>query len=249
VAVTVTVLPVMRPLEASSMTLEEMEGTSLTGQTVSVRTMVSVTVAVLRASLGKLEKSSVLVGQSMTSGRHEVIVRIEVVESVRVVIAAGSVTAGSVTAGPVTVGVTPASAEVVVADSVKVLPVMRPLEASSRTLDEMEGTAVTGQTVSVRMTVSVTVAVVRDSLGRLAMSSVFAGQSVTTGRHEVMVRIEVVDTVRVVTAPAVPLVGRGAAVVTPVPKGTVTVSETSAASSPGETMMPAVPLLCLPRRM
>jgi hypothetical protein len=149
----------------------------------------------------------------------------------------------------VSVVVTPASTDVAVADSVRVLPVMRPLEASSRTLDEMEGTAVTGQTVSVRMIVSVTVAVLRDSVGRLARSSVLAGQSVTIGRHEVTVRTEVVDTVNVVTAPAVPLVGRGAAVATPVDKGIVTVSETAAASSPGATMMPAVPLLCLPRRM
>lgn len=77
--------PVMMPLETSSMMLEETEGTAVTGQTTSVRTIVSVTMTVERASVGKSEKSSVLVGQSMTSGAHEVMVRTDVVDTVRVV--------------------------------------------------------------------------------------------------------------------------------------------------------------------
>ena len=53
-----------------------------------VSTMTSVTISVARASEGKLERSSVLAGQSMTSGAHEVMVRTDVVERVKVVVPA-----------------------------------------------------------------------------------------------------------------------------------------------------------------
>jgi hypothetical protein len=109
---------------------------------------------------------------------------------------------------------------------------MRPSEASDRTLEEIEGTAVTGQTVSVRMMTSVTVVVPRASLGKLTRSSVLEGQSMTSGRHEVMVRTEVVDTVRVVSPETLSVVS-GAAVVTAV---AVAVSET-----PVDRMTEAVP--------
>ena len=94
-----------------------------------------------------------------------------------------------------------------------VVPLMRPLEASSMMLDEMDGTAVTGQTISVRMTVSVTTTVSRASVGKVERSSVLEGQSTTSGRHEVMVRTEVVERVRVVVPASVPLVGNGGALV------------------------------------
>lgn len=77
----------------------------------------------------------------------------------------------------------------------------------------MEGTAVTGQTVVVSTTVSVTVAVVRASVGSLVISSVLVGQSITSGRHEMTVWTEVVDTVRVVR-PVPVVVREGAALVT-----------------------------------
>jgi hypothetical protein len=75
------------------------------------------------------------------------------------------------------------------------------------------------------------------------MSSVLAGQSMTSGAQEVMVRTDVVDTVMVVTPPTVPLVGKGAALVmTPVEEAPVetpvetpvdnrTVEETASADS------------------
>jgi hypothetical protein len=114
---------------------------------------------------------------------------------------------------------------------VRVLPVMIPLEASSMTLDEMEGTAVTGHTVSVSTMVSVTITVESASVGKVDRSSVFAGQSMTSGAHWIMVRTDVVDTVRVVIPAPVPFVGKGAALVTivgasvdtPVDRGTVAV--------------------------
>jgi len=95
----------------------------------------------------------------------------------------------------------------------RVLPVMRPLEASDRTLEEMEGTAVTGQTISVRTMVLVTTTVWRASVGKFESSSVFVGQSMTSGAQEVMVRTSVVAMVRVVIPPAVPFVGKGATLV------------------------------------
>lgn len=120
----------------------------------------------------------------------------------------------------------------------------------------IEGTAVTGQTVVVSTIVSVTIAVVRDSVGRFARSSVLAGQSTTSGRHEVTVWTEVVDTVRVVVPLPVPLVGKGGTSVTrlatseetPVDRGTETVAEVDseiAELSSGVTIIPAVPLMNL----
>jgi hypothetical protein len=164
-------------------------------------------------------------------------------------------------AAPVSVAVealTWADAVAATVDWDTVLPVIRPLEASDRTLDEMDRTAVTGQTTSVKIMTSVTVTVLRASVGKLAKSSVLAGQSMTSGRHEVMVRIEVVDTVRVVIPEAVALVGNGAAVVTkdaasdetPVDSGTVTdpvvtAAAASVAASVAALEAMVVPFLCL----
>lgn len=279
-ALAVMVVPVMIPLEASPSTLDDTDGTAVTGQTTVVKTTVSVTTTVLRASLGMVARSSDLVGQLVTVAAHEVMVRTEVVETVRVVlplslslpllpllevVATGSLAAveealSVAVAVAVTVALGPADA-----DGESVLPVMMPLEASSRTLDETEGTAVTGQVTVVRTTVSVTITVLRASVGKLEKSSVLVGQSMTSGRHEVIVRTEVVDTVRVViplTEP-VPLVGKGGAKVVTSPaapldedslvgSARVAVSvlepEMAAGSSTGGSIMPAVPLLARRRR-
>lgn len=86
VAVTVRVGKPSRPLvTASLMTLCEMEEASVTGQIVSVRTIVSVTRTVERASAGSEESSAALVGQLVMVGAHEVTVRTAVVRTVRVV--------------------------------------------------------------------------------------------------------------------------------------------------------------------
>jgi hypothetical protein len=66
------------------------------------------------------------------------------------------------------------------------------------TLEEMELASETGQMVVVRATVSVTVITDWALVGRVAMSVGLAGQLVTVAAHEVMVRMVVVTTVRVV---------------------------------------------------
>jgi hypothetical protein len=66
------------------------------------------------------------------------------------------------------------------------------------TEDEILGTSDTGQTVSVRMMVSVTTMVVFWDSGRLAMPVAWAGQLVTVGAQLVMVCTRVVLTVNVV---------------------------------------------------
>lgn len=103
---------------------------------------------------------------------------------------------------------------------------MRPDEWAATTLDEMEATAVTGHTVEVSTTTSVTMIVERASAGKLARSLVLVGQLVMVAAHEVMVWINVVFTVSVVSPPAgtVPLVGAAAssaAEETPVTSGIV----------------------------
>jgi hypothetical protein len=86
VLVTVKVgLPEKPLVLASLMTLDEIEATSVTGQTVSVSTIVSVTRTVERASAGRRERSAALVGQLVMVGAHEVTVRMSVVKTVRVV--------------------------------------------------------------------------------------------------------------------------------------------------------------------
>lgn len=86
VAVTVRVGKPSRPLVTASLTtLREMEEASVTGQIVSVRTIVSVTRTVERASAGSEESSAALVGQLVMVGAHEVTVRTAVVRTVRVV--------------------------------------------------------------------------------------------------------------------------------------------------------------------
>ena len=66
----------------------------------------------------------------------------------------------------------------------------------------MEAAAVMGQTVDVRMMVSVTRTVDRASLGRPDRAWESAGQFVMVAAHEVMVRTEVANTVRVVSPSA-----------------------------------------------
>jgi len=78
-------LPSKPSVLAASWTLRDMEEASVTGQMVSVRTMVSVTKTVERASAGSDARSAALVGQLVMVGAHEVTVRMAVVRTVRVV--------------------------------------------------------------------------------------------------------------------------------------------------------------------
>lgn len=70
---------------ASRMMLDEIDATSVTGQTVSVSTIVSVTRTVERASAGIVARSEALVGQFVMVAAHDVTVRIAVVNTVKVV--------------------------------------------------------------------------------------------------------------------------------------------------------------------
>lgn len=63
-----------------------------------------------------------------------------------------------------------AGAVAVAGDWDMVLPLMRPCEAADRTLDEMRGTAVTGQITVVSTTVSVTSIVESASAGKVERS-------------------------------------------------------------------------------
>jgi hypothetical protein len=67
------------------MTLDETDAASETGQVTVVRTTVSVTRTVERASGGRVVRSSGLAGQSVMVAAHEVIVRTDVVLTVMVV--------------------------------------------------------------------------------------------------------------------------------------------------------------------
>ena len=81
-------------------------------------------------------------------------------------------------------------------------PLKPVLDACERAADEMEAAAVMGQTVDVRMMVSVTRTVDRASLGSPDRPWESAGQFVMVAAHEVMVRTEVANTVRVVSPSA-----------------------------------------------
>jgi hypothetical protein len=119
-----------------------------------------------------------------------------------------------------------------VSEAVRVEPTMPPVEATDWMLEEIDSAAVTGQMVVARTMVSVTSTVERASAGRVERWEASAGQSVMVAAQEVMVRTEVVRTVRVVRPPAAAVVlfaSANTSVATAVPEGAALPSAVMAA--------------------
>lgn len=109
-----------------------------------------------------------------------------------------------------------------VSEVVNVEPGMLPEAAAEITLEEIDAAAVIGQVVVVSTIVSVTRMVRKSSVGSVERAVESAGQFVMVAAHEIMVRTDVVRTVRVVSPPEVPfLTGPSTPVGLPVPEATL----------------------------
>lgn len=167
-----------------SMIFLEMVLASVIGQTVVVKSIVSVTVLIWRALSGIADISGLPTGQLVTVGAQLVMVEVRVDLTVSVVRAPAGVGVG------VTVGARAEEAE----------PMGVAELCFSMTEEEMALASLTGQIVVVRSIVSVTVWTWRALSGMADISGLPAGQLVTVGAQLMMVEVRVVWTVRVVMA-------------------------------------------------